>query len=53
MEGEQQYEWELSKENVQPVRSGRKVQTLSNALAGALQTRRGAPEEVETKIAYV
>lgn len=54
MEAEgQQFEWEYSKENVLPAKSGRKVATLSAALSGALTTRKREPAELESKIAYV
>ena len=32
MEGQEDYEWELSKENVQPIKKGRNVANLSAAL---------------------
>lgn len=54
MEAEgQQFEWEYSKENVLPAKSGRKVATLSAALSGALTTRKREPAELESKISYV
>lgn len=53
MEAEPQFEWEYSKENVLPAKSGRKVQTLSSALSGALVARKRDPADVEAKIAYV
>lgn len=52
-EEQQQFEWEYSKENVLPLRTGRKVPALSAALSGALTARERDAPELDAKIAYV
>lgn len=47
---EQQFEWEYSKENVLPLKTGRKVPALSAALSDALTVRKRDEGEIEARI---